>query len=808
MRSNRWLSLGIALLVLLLAALPTYADAVPSALWGAPVQTLYRGSDGVWYAGLYHTEAVYRSTDHGVNWSAYGSGISPSDVMVIAEYGGALWAGTWGGGVFRRTPGEAAWAASNTGISASYRQIQGMAVDTASGTLYAADRRRVVYRYNPGTASWSELSGNSTLPSTANIRTLFVHPSERALYAGLSDTGGGLFRYDAAARRWDRAGLDSIAVRALAIGPEGSFWAATDNGVYRRGAGGAWQAVGDSASWGTRITALAHNPLYPYEVAAGTEDGRIRLWHNGSASWQALDVPDLAGQWVWTLGWTRVEPQRLLIGSDGGLYTATPDHSFPIRFTAWLPSLATRYDPLQPPLTLRLIGQAIEEGNALDQTIGSLSVQGLPAGTPVTYALANDPLPPGGPNDNASFRIVGDQLRAMRVFDYETKTWYRIGVRATWGATGRLDAWFPIKVRNVNEPPVLTVPPPQSTLEDTPLRLWGSTGSSVADVDAFAKPLMIALSAQGGALTLNTPGGVTFLQGDGVLDAEVSFTGTITQVNVALADLLYTPTADVNGAYTLTAVANDLGNTGIGGLQVVTATIPLAITAVNDAPSFAPGPDVAVLEDSGSQVIPAWATDIIAGPPDEAATQSLWFEVEAGEASLFAALPTLDVTGTLRFTPADDANGSSVITVTLRDDGGTAYGGVDASPPVTFTLAITAANEAPTIVSPPPLAAVVGVLYQYELAAYDPDDDPADLFFSAVTCPDWLTLTDHGDGTATLSGTPDAADVGAHDVEIVISDGKASSSQAFTIQVATPGDRRILATRGLRWAMPSKYGSV
>ncbi|PIQ63512.1 MAG: hypothetical protein COV99_02340, partial [Bacteroidetes bacterium CG12_big_fil_rev_8_21_14_0_65_60_17] len=115
-------------------------------------------------------------------------------------------------------------------------------------------------------------------------------------------------------------------------------------------------------------------------------------------------------------------------------------------------------------------------------------------------------------------------------------------------------------------------------------------------------------------------------------------------------------------------------------------------TAVNDAPSFTAGPDVDVLEDAGAQTVAAWATNISAGPADEAA-QQLTFNVsvpQAGQA-LFAALPAVDAgSGDLTFTPAANANGQATVTVSLSDDGGTANGGVDTSADQTFTITITA----------------------------------------------------------------------------------------------------------------------
>jgi hypothetical protein len=56
---------------------------------------------------------------------------------------------------------------------------------------------------------------------------------------------------------------------------------------------------------------------------------------------------------------------------------------------------------------------------------------------------------------------------------------------------------------------------------------------------------------------------------------------------------------------------------------------------------------------------------------------------------LFIALPAIDATGNLTFTPAPNVEGSAQITIALRDDGGTASGGMNTSPPQTFTIHVT-----------------------------------------------------------------------------------------------------------------------
>ena len=59
--------------------------------------------------------------------------------------------------------------------------------------------------------------------------------------------------------------------------------------------------------------------------------------------------------------------------------------------------------------------------------------------------------------------------------------------------------------------------------------------------------------------------------------------------------------------------------------------------------------------------------------------------------------PTLTPAGTLTYTPAPDAFGTNLITVTLEDNGGVDNGGANASTAQTFTIAIVSVNDRPTL---------------------------------------------------------------------------------------------------------------
>ncbi|MEL7207866.1 MAG: Ig-like domain-containing protein, partial [Actinomycetota bacterium] len=124
----------------------------------------------------------------------------------------------------------------------------------------------------------------------------------------------------------------------------------------------------------------------------------------------------------------------------------------------------------------------------------------------------------------------------------------------------------------------------------------------------------------------------------------------------------YDPDDDFNGVDTFQYRVHD--GTGLDDIGTVTITVD----AVNDAPSFAVGSDQVVLEDSGAASVPGWATGISTGPADESG-QSVVFSVVADDPSLFSTQPAVSPTGALTFTPADDENGTTSVTISVSDDG-------------------------------------------------------------------------------------------------------------------------------------------
>nr|WP_052704500.1 VCBS domain-containing protein [Halomonas sp. S2151] len=152
----------------------------------------------------------------------------------------------------------------------------------------------------------------------------------------------------------------------------------------------------------------------------------------------------------------------------------------------------------------------------------------------------------------------------------------------------------------LNDAPVHTLPAsPVSGDEDTDITI---TGISIADPDALTPGAPSAPAAQNLTTTLSVNNGTLSASGDGGASvsgsgtSELILTGSVDEINAALATLTYTGNANFNGDDTLTLVTSDNGNfgdhpdTGNGtpgeSADALTDrdTLAIEVIAVNDEP--------------------------------------------------------------------------------------------------------------------------------------------------------------------------------------------------------------------------------
>ena len=229
--------------------------------------------------------------------------------------------------------------------------------------------------------------------------------------------------------------------------------------------------------------------------------------------------------------------------------------------------------------------------------------------------------------------------------------------RATDEITNSEIATVTITIIPLNDVPVAN-PDAYTLNEDQPLTV-SIPGVLVNDTDAENNPLS--------AILVNSP-----TNGSLVLSPDGSF--------------VYVPGANFNGGDTFKYKATD----GTGESAVV--SVSLNVNSVNDAPSFVVGPNQLVNPSTGPYAIANWATGISAGPANEQG-QTLTFIVSNDNPTLFAVQPSINPDGTLRYVPGANP-GAATVSVVLKDNGGTANGGVDTSAVQTFKITV---NAPPTV---------------------------------------------------------------------------------------------------------------
>jgi VCBS repeat-containing protein len=304
---------------------------------------------------------------------------------------------------------------------------------------------------------------------------------------------------------------------------------------------------------------------------------------------------------------------------------------------------------------------------------------------------------------------------------------------ASDGTGGTATATVTINVTPVDDPPT-TQNDAYSVNEDATLNVSAANGVLANDNDPDGGPLNVAIqtNVQHGTLTLN---------GDG------SFT--------------YSPTPNFSGQDGFTYTVNGSS-----------ATVTINVEPVNDIPianeeSYTLDEDTELTVDAANGVL---ANDTDAD--GDTLSASVQDNVQNGELSLGG-------DGSFTYKPNANFNGTDGFTYQVSDNkGGTATAKV--------SITVNPVNDPPTINSAAPQNATVaaGAPFNHAVQAADPADNQG-LKISIQGNAGWLTLTDNGNGRATLSGTPNTA--GTYQVVIAVQDAQgATVTQTFTVTVTAP----------------------
>ena len=148
-----------------------------------------------------------------------------------------------------------------------------------------------------------------------------------------------------------------------------------------------------------------------------------------------------------------------------------------------------------------------------------------------------------------------------------------------------------ISVTEVNDPPLVSVPPDQAVSEDATLEFSDAFANAitVSDLDiAVTDDVEVTLAADFGVLSIVSAPGLTYEFGADATDEElIKFTGALQDVTAALETVTFRPDADFNdtqGQARLEVSINDLGNHGLGGPLEDVEEVLISVIADNDAP--------------------------------------------------------------------------------------------------------------------------------------------------------------------------------------------------------------------------------
>ncbi len=238
------------------------------------------------------------------------------------------------------------------------------------------------------------------------------------------------------------------------------------------------------------------------------------------------------------------------------------------------------------------------------------------------------------------------------------------------------------------------------------------------------------------------------------------------EINADTGAVRWTPAVEQVGAQTVIVAADD----GRGGHAEQAYTLQV----INGQPNQ-----------------PPWITSI---PPGVAAESTLYTysvlasDPEGGQIvfSLGIAPPGMTIdgaTGVVRWTPTQSQIGTHFVRVVVMDSAGLhAY--------QSYGLTVLSSNQTPVITSVPRTMALEDALYEYQVAAQDPDNDT--LSYSFVASVAGMTIDA---ATGLIQWRPEAAHVGDRTIAVRVDDEHgAFAVQSYTLSVVEVNDAPVIVS--------------
>ncbi|KKP67566.1 MAG: outer membrane protein domain-containing protein [Candidatus Moranbacteria bacterium GW2011_GWE1_35_17] len=315
---------------------------------------------------------------------------------------------------------------------------------------------------------------------------------------------------------------------------------------------------------GATITYLAGDTTPPIlssgaptgTLNAGTTTATISLTTSEAATCKydttsGVAYASMANTFTTTGGTSQSEDLTGLVnGTDYNFYVRCSDAGSHVNTSDYLIS----FDTDSPPTNITLANASINEGIAINTTVGALTTTDPDSGDTFTYSLAC--ATPGA--DDASFNISSANLRSSAVFDYETKSSYAICIRTTDNHSGTFDKNFTVTVNNLDDtaPVVAQVTPVATpTIDNTPDYVFSSTEVGTITYGGDCSSADTSASVDNNTITFNelsdgVHNNCTIVVTDANSNASNALAVTSFTVDATVPTITSVSSSKANGAYT------------------------------------------------------------------------------------------------------------------------------------------------------------------------------------------------------------------------------------------------------------------
>ncbi|MDO8996438.1 MAG: putative Ig domain-containing protein [Sediminibacterium sp.] len=292
----------------------------------------------------------------------------------------------------------------------------------------------------------------------------------------------------------------------------------------------------------------------------------------------------------------------------------------------------------------------------------------------------------------------------------------------------------------------------------------------------------------------NDQGNIVTLSAVGLPPGATSSPSLPTNGNPVTTNFSWTPAANQFGSFVINFTATD----NIGVQSTSSVTIQLSLKPLFNVP-----PTPAANSETYLETGVAHQSTITASDPDpNDIVQIMSVTGLPAGATLSSSLPTVAANPTsvqLNWTPTPANFGIHTISFVAKDS-------YNDQTTHSFKYLV---NTKPVFSSTPSLVAYVGQTYTYTITGVDPDMAYGDVLkLIGGIIPSWLTFTNNGNGTGSLSGTPSLSDLGDHSVSLKLEDTyhhdySPITTQNFTVNVSgrlplivSPGNQTAVVAAG------------